>query len=120
MANSIDSNADCTRLVVDGWLELVISDNVSALKVLSSALKMRDKWDNLLQAKLSQSGLRSSAVLGLAGAIPNHYETEKVEGGLLRFLLYTEVMGHPVLDTCCLHLFQIARQFSYSYTGWNV
>ncbi|KAK3570644.1 hypothetical protein QTP86_024558, partial [Hemibagrus guttatus] len=91
VANSVDSNADCTRLVVDGWLELVISDNVSALKVLSSALNMRDKWDSLLQAKLSQSGLRSTAVLGLAGPIPNHYETEKVEEGLERFLLYTEV-----------------------------
>ncbi|KAK3547974.1 hypothetical protein QTP70_001635 [Hemibagrus guttatus] len=90
VANSVDSNADCTRLVVDGWLELVISDNVSALKVLSSALNMRDKWDSLLQAKLSQSGLRSTAVLGLAGPIPNHYETEKVEEGLERFLLYTE------------------------------
>ncbi|XP_060733680.1 probable ATP-dependent RNA helicase DHX34 isoform X2 [Tachysurus vachellii] len=93
LANSIDSNADCTRLVVDGWLELVICDDVAALKVLTSALKMRDKWDNLLQAKLSQSGLRSNAVLGLAGPKPAYHETEKVADGLVRFLLYTESLA---------------------------
>ncbi|KAB5574991.1 hypothetical protein PHYPO_G00215530 [Pangasianodon hypophthalmus] len=91
VANSIDSNADCTRLVVDGWLELVISDSVAALKVLSSALMMRDSWDSLLQAKLSQSGLRSNAVLGFAGPIPTHHGLEKVTAELVRFLLYTEV-----------------------------
>lgn len=92
MANSIDSNADCTRLVVDGWLELVISDSAVAIKVLSSACKIRDKWDSLLQAKLSRSGLRS-AVLESASSKPSNHEIEKVADGLIQFLKHTEVIG---------------------------
>lgn len=87
VANSIDSNVGCTRLVVDGWLEIVISDSVAALKVLSSSLMLRKNWDSLLQAKLSPSGLRSAVVLGIS-----HHELEKVTEGLVRFLLYTEVL----------------------------
>ncbi|KAI5620331.1 putative ATP-dependent RNA helicase DHX34 isoform X1 [Silurus asotus] len=91
VANSIDSNADCTRLVVDGWLELVISDSGAALKVLSSALMMRNNWDKLLQAKLSQLGLKSTAGVGLAGPTSSNHELGKIAEGLVRFLLYTEV-----------------------------
>ncbi|KAM9481143.1 putative ATP-dependent RNA helicase DHX34 [Clarias gariepinus] len=91
VANSIDSNADCTQLVVDGWLELVISDSATALRVLSSALMIRDNWDNLLQAKLNQSGLRSTAGLQHAGPAPSHRELQKISEELVRFLMYTEV-----------------------------
>lgn len=114
VANSIDSNADCTRLVLDGWLELVISDSAAALKALSSALLLRGNWDNLLQAKLSQSGLRSAAILGLPGQTPSPRETEKVAQGLVRFLLYTEVLGLLcAIRTCDLCLYVFIRN-SYS------
>ena len=45
-------NADCSRLVVDGWLEL--RDPDGALKVLSSALSLRADWEHLLQARIGQ------------------------------------------------------------------
>lgn len=78
--------------MVDGWLELVISDSATALRVLSSALMIRDNWDNLLQAKLNQSGLRSTAGLQHAGPAPSHRELQKISEELVRFLMYTEVM----------------------------
>uniref|UniRef100_A0AAY4DCZ2 DEAH (Asp-Glu-Ala-His) box polypeptide 34 n=1 Tax=Denticeps clupeoides TaxID=299321 RepID=A0AAY4DCZ2_9TELE len=54
VANSVDSNADCTRMVVDGWLELCLSDGDGALRILSSALTLRGEWERLLQAQLSK------------------------------------------------------------------
>ncbi|TSR87279.1 putative ATP-dependent RNA helicase DHX34 [Bagarius yarrelli] len=103
LANSIDSNADCTRLVVDGWLELAIDDSVAALKVLSSALMMRDKWDKLLQAKLNHLGVKSAAVLEISGPTPSDREIKKVAEGLAQFLLNTE--NSKDLYSQCLRTF---------------
>ncbi|KAF7665323.1 hypothetical protein LDENG_00147820 [Lucifuga dentata] len=86
VANSVDSNADCTRLVVDGWLELELRQAEEALKVLSTALTLRADWERLLLAQLGQgpSG-------GLAGPGMSRRVMEKLIDGLVRFLLYTEV-----------------------------
>uniref|UniRef100_A0A672J0Z0 DEAH (Asp-Glu-Ala-His) box polypeptide 34 n=1 Tax=Salarias fasciatus TaxID=181472 RepID=A0A672J0Z0_SALFA len=61
VANSMDTNADCTRLVVDGWLELELRDPSEALRVLSTALKLRAEWERLLLAQLGQSGAAEPA-----------------------------------------------------------
>uniref|UniRef100_A0A3P8T2J2 DEAH (Asp-Glu-Ala-His) box polypeptide 34 n=1 Tax=Amphiprion percula TaxID=161767 RepID=A0A3P8T2J2_AMPPE len=55
VANSVDTNADCTRLVVDGWLEVELREAEEALKVLSTALSLRAEWERLLLAQLGQS-----------------------------------------------------------------
>ncbi|XP_065138856.1 probable ATP-dependent RNA helicase DHX34 [Paramisgurnus dabryanus] len=91
VANSVDTNADCTRVVVDGWLELGLTDGNTALKVLSSALTLRGEWERLLQAQLGQAGSGSTAGLGLGGPKPSRRDLEKLCEGLVRFLLYTEV-----------------------------
>ncbi|CAN9511628.1 unnamed protein product [Ophioblennius macclurei] len=78
VCSSVDTNADCTRLVVDGWLELELRDAGEALRVLSKALKLRAEWERLLLAQLGQSRVSRKA-------------TEKLGEGLVRFLLYTEV-----------------------------
>ncbi len=82
----MDSNADCTRMLVDGWLELGLTDGDSALKVLSSALSLRGEWERLLQAQIGQGVLGSSA-----GPKVSRRELDKLCEGLVRFLLYTEV-----------------------------
>lgn len=89
----MDSNADCTRMVVDGWLELGLTDGDSALKVLSSALSLRGEWERLLQAQIGQGGPGSSTGLGAAGPKVSRRELDKLCEGLVRFLLYTEVTG---------------------------
>ncbi|XP_032361772.1 putative ATP-dependent RNA helicase DHX34 [Etheostoma spectabile] len=86
VANSVDSNADCTRLVVDGWLELELREAEDALKVLSTALALRAEWERLLLAQLGQSTMGGAAVQGVSRKV-----LEKLSEGLVRFLLYTEV-----------------------------
>lgn len=86
VANSVDSNADCTRLVVDGWLELELREPEEALKVLSTALTLRAEWERLLTAQLGQSTVGGAAVQGVSRKAMEH-----LSEGLVRFLLYTEV-----------------------------
>ncbi|XP_034557105.1 probable ATP-dependent RNA helicase DHX34 [Notolabrus celidotus] len=85
VANSVDSNADCARLVVDGWLELELREPEEALKVLSTALTLRAEWERLLLAQLGQSTMGGPAQ-GVSRKV-----LEKLSEGLVRFLLYTEV-----------------------------
>ncbi|XP_037630176.1 probable ATP-dependent RNA helicase DHX34 [Sebastes umbrosus] len=86
VANSVDSNADCTRLVVDGWLELELREPEEALKVLSTALTLRAEWERLLLTQLGQSTMKGSEAQGVPRKV-----TEKLSESLVRFLLYTEV-----------------------------
>uniref|UniRef100_A0A4W5JYU1 DEAH (Asp-Glu-Ala-His) box polypeptide 34 n=1 Tax=Hucho hucho TaxID=62062 RepID=A0A4W5JYU1_9TELE len=98
VANSLDSNADCTRLVVDGWLEVGLTGE-GALKVLSTSLTLRADWERLLLAQLGQGTLGAGAGsrakagrgegLGVSGL--SRKDLEKLSEGLVRFLLYTEV-----------------------------
>uniref|UniRef100_UPI0037E83A26 probable ATP-dependent RNA helicase DHX34 n=1 Tax=Semicossyphus pulcher TaxID=241346 RepID=UPI0037E83A26 len=85
VANSVDSNADCTRLVVDGWLELELREPEEALKLLSTSLTLRAEWERLLLAQLGQS------TMGGPGQGVSRKVMEKLSEGLVRFLLYTEV-----------------------------
>lgn len=87
VANSVDSNADCTRLVVDRWLELELREPEEALKVLSTALTLRAEWERLLLAQLEQSPMEEPAVQGVSRRV-----MEKLSESLVRFLLYTEVL----------------------------
>lgn len=81
----MDSNADCTRLVVDGWLELEVREPEEALRVLSTALGLRAEWERLLLAQMSQREGEGE------GQGTSRRVTEKLAEGLVRFLLYTEV-----------------------------
>lgn len=86
VANSLDTNADCTRLVVDGWLELELKVPEEALRVLSSALSLRAEWERLLQTQLGQNSTGEPSSHG-----GTRKDREKLSEGLVRFLLYTEV-----------------------------
>ncbi|XP_040437561.1 probable ATP-dependent RNA helicase DHX34 isoform X2 [Falco naumanni] len=64
-SRSLDTNADCTRLVADGWLELTVPDADTALRLLSTALQLRSSWEKLLHQLLEgreeESGRRPSS-----------------------------------------------------------
>jgi len=57
-AQSIDTNADCSRLVCDGWLEVTFESSDDGQSVLSAAVKLRTAWQRLLNDKLQFSGHR--------------------------------------------------------------
>lgn len=86
VGNSIDSNADCTRLVVDGWLEIDLREPEEALHSLSTALSLRAEWERLLLAQLGHNTFNDTAVEGASRKV-----MEKLSESLVRFLLYTEV-----------------------------
>ncbi|CAG09044.1 unnamed protein product, partial [Tetraodon nigroviridis] len=101
VASCIDSNADCTRLVVDGWIELEMRNPEEALQVLSSALTLRADWERLLLAQLEHS-TASEPAQGVT-----RKTREKLSEGLVRYLLYTETesaLSHlktPGLGSLC-------------------
>ncbi|XP_041850777.1 probable ATP-dependent RNA helicase DHX34 [Melanotaenia boesemani] len=82
VANSVDTNADCTRLVMDGWLELELREPEEALRALSTALTLRAEWERLLQAQLGKNATSQGV---------SRRDIERLSEGLVRFLLYTEV-----------------------------
>ncbi|XP_072884731.1 LOW QUALITY PROTEIN: probable ATP-dependent RNA helicase DHX34 [Hemitrygon akajei] len=56
LARSLDTSADCGRLVVDGWLELALADPGVGVQLLSNVTSLRDRWDQVLtdQIKLTE------------------------------------------------------------------
>ncbi|KAE8295026.1 putative ATP-dependent RNA helicase DHX34 [Larimichthys crocea] len=86
VANTVDSNADCTRLVVDGWLELELREPEEALKVLSTVLTLRAEWERLLLTQLGHSTMGGPEGQGVPRKV-----MEKLSESLVRCLLYTEV-----------------------------
>lgn len=77
-------------MVVDGWLELELREPEEALRVLSTALKLRAEWERLLQVQLGQSSSGGEAVQGVS-----RKDVGKLSDSLVRFLLYTEVPMQP-------------------------
>ncbi|XP_069738338.1 probable ATP-dependent RNA helicase DHX34 [Phaenicophaeus curvirostris] len=78
-SRSLDTSADCTRLVADGWLELTVPDPDSALRLLSEALQLRSAWEKLLHQLLEGRGDES-------GRRPSSRDVSALTRGLLEFL----------------------------------
>ncbi|XP_013911270.1 PREDICTED: probable ATP-dependent RNA helicase DHX34 isoform X2 [Thamnophis sirtalis] len=66
LARSLDTNADCTRIVADSWLELQVPVAEAAVRVLGIALRLRASWDKVLDRCLQR----------LAGQAEEEKETE--------------------------------------------
>ncbi|XP_068766271.1 probable ATP-dependent RNA helicase DHX34 isoform X2 [Struthio camelus] len=78
-SRSLDTSADCARLVADGWLELTIPDAEAALRLLSAALQLRAAWEKLLNQQLEGRG-------GEPGRQPSSRDVSMLTRGLLEFL----------------------------------
>uniref|UniRef100_H3B396 DExH-box helicase 34 n=1 Tax=Latimeria chalumnae TaxID=7897 RepID=H3B396_LATCH len=52
LSRSLDTNADCTRVVVDAWVEIAFRHSDAALRVLSSAVQLRASWEQVLNSQL--------------------------------------------------------------------
>ncbi|NWZ59808.1 DHX34 helicase, partial [Haliaeetus albicilla] len=78
-SRSLDTSADCARLVADGWLEITVPDADSALRLLSTALQLRSAWEKLLHQLLEGRGEES-------GRRPRSRDISVLSRGLLEFL----------------------------------
>ncbi|NXI67317.1 DHX34 helicase, partial [Anseranas semipalmata] len=74
-SRSLDTSADCARLVADGWLELTLPDADTALRLLSAALQLRAAWEKLLDQQLDARG-----------GEPSSRDISALKRGLLEFL----------------------------------
>uniref|UniRef100_UPI00358FEB1A probable ATP-dependent RNA helicase DHX34 n=1 Tax=Myxine glutinosa TaxID=7769 RepID=UPI00358FEB1A len=51
-SSSLDTNADCRKVVVDSWLEISFEDSEEAQKYLWAAVQLRSAWSELLKTHL--------------------------------------------------------------------
>lgn len=54
-SSNLDTDADCTRMVVDGWLEVKLSSSEVGQQVLAAVQMLRNTWSRLLELKLEAS-----------------------------------------------------------------
>ncbi|KAM4642667.1 putative ATP-dependent RNA helicase DHX34 [Discoglossus pictus] len=54
LARSLDTSADCSRIVVDGWMEINLEDPEAALLLISDAVRLRLSWEKLLKTRLEK------------------------------------------------------------------
>ncbi|XP_062491981.1 probable ATP-dependent RNA helicase DHX34 [Pezoporus occidentalis] len=78
-SQSLDTSADCTRLVADGWLEVSVPNADDALRLLSVALQLRCAWEKLLH-QLLEHGEEE------LGPRPSQRDVSALSRGLLDFL----------------------------------
>uniref|UniRef100_A0A8C5MUR3 DExH-box helicase 34 n=1 Tax=Leptobrachium leishanense TaxID=445787 RepID=A0A8C5MUR3_9ANUR len=55
LARSLDTSADCSRVVSDAWMEINVADSEAALRLLSDAVRLRLAWEKLLKSRLEKS-----------------------------------------------------------------
>jgi len=53
-AQSLDTNADLTRFVVDCWLEITLPDNATGQKVFTAVQQLRVTWVRLLKLRFEE------------------------------------------------------------------
>ncbi|XP_075692158.1 putative ATP-dependent RNA helicase DHX34 isoform X2 [Rhinoderma darwinii] len=58
LARSLDTNADCCRIVCDGWIELNAEDPEGALHLISEAVRVRLAWEKVLRSRLENKSSR--------------------------------------------------------------
>ncbi|XP_065511202.1 probable ATP-dependent RNA helicase DHX34 [Caloenas nicobarica] len=78
-SRSLDTSADCSRLVADGWLEMAVPDADAALRLLAAALRLRSSWEKLLRQLLELRGEEM-------GQRPNPRDVSALARGLLDFV----------------------------------
>nr|XP_033810388.1 probable ATP-dependent RNA helicase DHX34 isoform X2 [Geotrypetes seraphini] len=54
LSRSLDTNADCSRIVVDGWIEIHVVESETALKLFSMAVQLRAAWEEALSLQLAK------------------------------------------------------------------
>ncbi|XP_062995802.1 probable ATP-dependent RNA helicase DHX34 [Elgaria multicarinata webbii] len=85
LARSLDTNADCTRVVADSWLELQIPVAEAALRMLRTALQLRASWEKVLDQQL-ESRAGCGRETEVEEQRPSAREVRQLTQQLLKFL----------------------------------
>jgi len=56
----LDTDATCTRIVSDSWIEIVIKDQDAAQSFITSTLLLRKSWDRLLNIRINAHTIKKS------------------------------------------------------------
>ncbi|XP_065837116.1 probable ATP-dependent RNA helicase DHX34 [Oscarella lobularis] len=72
-AQNLDTNEDCRRIVVDGWLELVVPEAQVGQKLIAAAQQLRSTWNRLLELRLQR-------VEGLKGGVELYHAMHHASG----------------------------------------
>lgn len=94
LARSLDTNAHCTRIVADSWLELQVPVAETAVQMLSTALRLRASWDKVLDRCLGRLA-DPAGEEEEAEAPPSVPEVRQLTHELSSFLK-TEVRGYAM------------------------
>ncbi|XP_072344012.1 probable ATP-dependent RNA helicase DHX34 [Scyliorhinus torazame] len=61
VARSLDSNSDCSRVAIDGWLEVRLVNPEAGPGLMSTVTRLRDGWERALSAQLKRAERRGTA-----------------------------------------------------------
>uniref|UniRef100_A0A8D2L3Q1 ATP-dependent RNA helicase DHX34 n=1 Tax=Varanus komodoensis TaxID=61221 RepID=A0A8D2L3Q1_VARKO len=91
LAQSLDTNADCTCVVADSWLELQIPSVEAAVRAVSTALRLRGSWEKVLDQQLESRagpgpGPGPGPETGAEKEPPSAQEVHRLTQELLQFL----------------------------------
>nr|XP_060639692.1 probable ATP-dependent RNA helicase DHX34 [Anolis sagrei ordinatus] len=86
LARSLDTSADCTRIVADSWLELRVPAAEMALRLLSKTLRLRASWEKVLDRQLESRAHRGQDEEEDEERRPSAREVHRLTQELLAFL----------------------------------
>uniref|UniRef100_H2ZFU7 C2H2-type domain-containing protein n=1 Tax=Ciona savignyi TaxID=51511 RepID=H2ZFU7_CIOSA len=84
-SQSLDTDSECKRVIVDEWIEIFIPDVLQSQSLLASCLQLRNAWNRLLKLRIS-----ASKTEGL-GCSPATYKLQKFLGEKLAEFLDSKV-----------------------------
>ncbi|XP_048475828.1 probable ATP-dependent RNA helicase DHX34 [Rhincodon typus] len=84
LGRSLDTNADCSRVVVDGWLELVLSRPTEGTGLMTAIRRLREAWEQALTDCLERQGETDGE--GGAGELAPGRANSRLRRELLDFL----------------------------------
>ncbi|KAM9324001.1 putative ATP-dependent RNA helicase DHX34 [Gastrophryne carolinensis] len=95
LARTLDTSADCCRIVCDGWIELTMEDPEGALHLISEAVHVRMSWEKVLRSRLEKS---------------NKHNLDEDDGRLERREI--DALGQRLVKYMCLEVMYSVRRLA--------
>uniref|UniRef100_H2ZFU6 RNA helicase n=1 Tax=Ciona savignyi TaxID=51511 RepID=H2ZFU6_CIOSA len=90
-SQSLDTDSECKRVIVDEWIEIFIPDVLQSQSLLASCLQLRNAWNRLLKLRISASKTEGTLANSGLGCSPATYKLQKFLGEKLAEFLDSKV-----------------------------